>query len=340
MRAVRLHAVRDLRVEDIDAPPPPKMGEVTLAVLAAGICGSDLHNFKTGAWISRAPSVAGHEFVGTVTAIGPDVAHVRLGQRVIVDSRCLCGKCAACCAGLGQVCERLGFIGEVIDGGFAESVTLPARNVIAAPDGVPDRHLAMAEPLAVALHALRRLAPAPGDVVAITGCGPIGGMVALLAGRAGHPVKIMDRNDRRAALVAMATGAEVVSLAALPALRIRQAVETTGSHAVFSSLVDAIAGCGSIALVGIGGPAPVVDPVKLVEKEIALLGSHAFTDVDLQDICAMLPELTGALEPFVAEQIPLSAVPQAYARHLAGQVDGLKSIILCSGQKGNVRLPS
>jgi (R,R)-butanediol dehydrogenase/meso-butanediol dehydrogenase/diacetyl reductase len=340
MRAIRLHAVQDLRVEDIDPPQPPKAGEVTLAVTAAGICGSDLHNFKTGAWISRAPSVAGHEFTGTVAAIGPGVAHVAVGQRVIVDSRCLCGDCPACREGFGQVCDRLGFVGEVIDGGFAERVTLPARNVMAAPDDVPDRYLAMAEPLAVALHAVRRLAPAPGAVVAITGCGPIGGFAALLARRAGHPVKIIDRNEHRAALVARATGAEVIRPEALPSMRIRFAVETTGSHAVLSSLVDGIAACGSIALVGIGSAAPVIDPVKLVEREIALLGSHAFNDADLQEIRALLPKLRDALEPFVAEQIPLSAVPDAYARHLAGSVKGLKTIVLCDVQKGNARLPS
>ena len=329
MRAVRLHAIQDLRVEDIDPPQPPEAGEVTIAVTAAGICGSDLHNFKTGAWISRVPSVAGHEFTGTVTAIGLEVSHVSVGQRVIVDSRCLCGDCPSCRDGFGQVCDRLGFVGEVIDGGFAEAVTLPARNVVAAPDGVPDRHLAMAEPLAVALHALRRLAPSPGALVVITGCGPIGGLVALLTRRAGHPVKIIDRNEKRAALVAMATGAEVICLDALRALRIRYAVETTGSHAILSSLVDTIAGCGSIALVGIGGSAPVVDPVKLIEREISLFGSHAFTDTDLNDVCLLLPTLTGVLEPFVAEQISLADVPNAYSRHLAGAVDGMKSVILC-----------
>lgn len=147
MRAVRLHAIRDLRVEDVPAPAPPGAGEVTLAVTAAGICGSDLHNYATGAWITRAPSIAGHEFSGVVRAVGPGVTHLRPGQRAVVDSRYLCGDCPACRAGRGQVCENLGFLGEAIDGGFAEAVTLPGRNLIPAPDGVPDAQLAMAEPL-------------------------------------------------------------------------------------------------------------------------------------------------------------------------------------------------
>lgn len=329
MRAVRLHAIGDLRVEEIPPPLPPKPGEVSLKLAAASICGSDLHNFKTGAWISRRPCVAGHEFTGMVSAVGEGVTHVAPGQRVIVDSRWTCADCPACRAGRGQVCEQLGYLGEVIDGGFAEAVTLPARNVIAAPAHVPDRHLTMAEPLAVALHALRRLNPSPGEALAITGCGAIGGLVALLASRAGHPVKLIDRNKNRTSLVAQVTGAEIITLDELAALRINYAVESTGSHAVLAALVNGIAGCGSIAVVGIGNAAPVIDPVKLVERELSLLGCHAFTNQDMQDIHEMLPALSRVLDAFIAEQIPLSAVPDAYGRHLAGAVDGLKSIIIC-----------
>jgi (R,R)-butanediol dehydrogenase/meso-butanediol dehydrogenase/diacetyl reductase len=331
MQAVRLHATQDLRVETIDPPQPPQPGEVALAVTAAGICGSDLHNFRTGAWITRAPSVAGHEFSGIVTTTGSGVTHVAPGQRVIVDSRYTCGTCPACQQGLRQVCETLGFLGEAIDGGFAEAVTLPARNVIAAPEGVPDRHLAMAEPLAVALHALRRLSAPDGVEILVTGCGPIGGLVALLASRQGNPVCIVERNAARAEMVATATGAEVVGLESLGARRVRFAVETTGHDAVIGSLVESIAGCGAIALVGIGRSAKVIDPLALVERETTLFGCHAFTDADLKDIAAMLPDLTGALDPFIAEQIQLADVPEAYARHIAGKVDGLKTIIRCGG---------
>jgi len=327
MLAVRLHAKGDLRVETIDPPQPPAAGEVTLAVSAAGICGSDLHNYRTGAWISRAPSVAGHEFTGTVTAMGHGVSHVRIGDRVVVDSRCICGICPACRNGRGQVCEKLGFLGEVIDGGFAEEVTLPGRNVMKAADGVPDRHLAMAEPLAVALHALRRLASPASSRVVITGCGPIGGLVALLATREGHSVSVVDRNDRRAALVARAVGGRVATLASLAQEGFRFAIDTTGHDQVIAALIQTVGSCGTLALVGIGRLGPVIDPVMLVEREITLVGCHAFGP-ELVEVNAMLPDLSPHLDPFIAEEIPLEAVPDAYARHLAGQVDGLKTIIL------------
>ncbi|MGI3167221.1 zinc-dependent alcohol dehydrogenase [Pseudooceanicola sp. 200-1SW] len=327
MRAVRLHATRDLRFETVEAPLPPAPGEVTLRVTAAGICGSDLHNYATGAWITRAPSVAGHEFTGVVTALGADVAHVSLGQCVIVDSRHICGSCPACTEGNGQVCDELGFIGEKIDGGFAEAVTLPARNVAPAPEGVPDRHLAMVEPLAVALHAVRRLDAPEGAEVVVTGCGPIGGLVTLLLTRAGHPVRVIDLNPARVALVCDATGATPAPLDALP--RFRFAVDTTGAAPVISALVAQIAGCSRLALVGIGAAKPLLDPVHLVEREITLLGCHAYGP-EFFDVAPLLPALAPALDAFIAAEIPLEAVPGAYDALLAGDSAGLKTIIRCT----------
>ncbi|WP_367718736.1 alcohol dehydrogenase catalytic domain-containing protein [Nitratireductor sp. GISD-1A_MAKvit] len=328
MQSVRLHGVGELRHEDVPAPPAPKRDEVTLAVSLAGICGSDLHNYRTGAWISRAPSIAGHEFTGTVTHRGVDVTHVAIGDRVIVDSRHVCGNCPACLEGFGQVCARLGFIGESIDGGFAEHVTLPARNVIAAPDGVADRHLAMAEPLAVALHALNLMAVPDGAEIVVAGCGPIGAFIALLASRAGHPVRIVDRNRERTDLVERVTGATVTGLKELENHRYRHAIDTTGSPHVIRSLLASIAGAGRLGLVGIGGAAEIIDPVQLVEREIALIGCHAFGD-ELVEIAAMLPELAAHLDPFIAATIPLNEVPAAYERLLAGESAGIKTLIDC-----------
>lgn len=329
MRAVRLHAKRDLRVERVAEPAPPGPGEVRLAVTAAGICGSDLHNYATGAWITRAPSIAGHEFTGRVTAIGEGVSEVAVDDRVIVDSRFVCGTCPACLAGEAQVCDTLGFLGEAIDGGFAEAVTLPARNVLKAPDAVPDHHLAMAEPLAVALHALGRLAPSPDAEIVVAGCGPIGAFVTLLARDRGHPVRILDRNGARRALVSAETGAAEADLDSLSRLRFSCAIDTTGNAKVISGLLDTIAGASRMALVGIGAPAAVIDPARLVEREIALLGCHAFTDGDLAEVGRMLPRLGDRLDPFVADRIALAEVPAAYERLLAGEVRGIKTIIDC-----------
>lgn len=333
MKAARLYAAGDIRAEAIDAPPPPGAGDVLLAVEAAGICGSDLHNFRTGQWISRAPSVAGHELTGDVIAVGAGVEAFAPGDRVVADSRFWCGDCAECRDGRRAYCEKLGFIGEICDGGFAEQVLLPARLLHAVDAGLDPAVAALAEPLAVALHAVSRLAPAPGAAVLVAGCGPIGGLVALLLSRRHDgPVLIAERNAARAALVAEVTGARIVDLdagsitAALGGGRLMAAVEATGQVPVLSALLDAVAGGGRIALVGIFHGRLDLDPNRLVERGIALVGCHAFAD-EMVEATALLPELASQLRRFVGAEIGIDAVPAAYARLLAGDGEGLKTVI-------------
>src|SRR5262245_3074297 len=111
MKVVRLYSKNDLRVEEIEAPGALAPSEVRVRVLAAGICGSDIHKFKTGQWISRSPSTAGHEVAGVVTQVGSSVTSLRLGDRVVADSRVVCGRCRNCVEGYPQICEKLGFVG-------------------------------------------------------------------------------------------------------------------------------------------------------------------------------------------------------------------------------------
>lgn len=333
MKAVRLHAAGDLRVEDVPSPGTPAPGWVRLDVTAAGICGSDLHNYRTGQWITRAPSIAGHELAGTVAEIGAGVAGFAPGDTVVADSRFWCGECPACRAGRQHLCERLGFVGEACDGGFAPEIVLPARLLMKVPPAVDPAVAAMAEPLAVALHAVRRLAAPAGAPVLVVGCGPIGGLAALLLARDHDgPVLVADRNEARARRVAAVTGATVVSLeaealrAALGGRRPGAAIEATGSPAALGALIGAVAGGARVALVGIYHGTLALDPTRLVEHEIDLVGCHAFTD-ELGTAVARLPELADDLARLIDRQIGLDEVPDAYARLLKGEADGLKTII-------------
>lgn len=332
MKAARLHGAGDLRVEDIAAPGVPDAGWVKLRVDAAGICGSDLHNFRTGQWISRAPSTAGHELTGTVVAVGEGVGTVAMGDRVVADSRFWCGECVQCRAGRRHLCTSLGFVGEVCDGGFAEEALLPARLLHVIDPALDERVAAMAEPLAVALHAVRRL-PKTAGAVLVVGCGTIGGLAALLLSRTfGGKVLVTDRNRARCERVAGATGATIVDLdreaiaAATGGAPLLAAVEATGSIAALNQLLGVLGSGASVALVGIFHGRLDIDPNMLVEREIALLGCHAFAD-ELPDAIGMLADLSGPLIGLIDREIGLDDVPAAYERLLAGQGDGLKTII-------------
>ncbi|MFP5076396.1 zinc-dependent alcohol dehydrogenase [Rhizobium sp. YIM 134829] len=333
MKAVRLHAARDLRLEAVATLPPPPPGHVTLSVRAAGICGSDLHNYRTGQWITRSPSTAGHEFCGRVTALGAGVSRLAVGDLVAADSRVTCGACPACLSGRRQICEALGFVGEACDGGFAEAVTLPASLLHRHDSSLPATVAAMAEPLAVALHAVRRLRPPPGEPVLVLGCGTIGGLCALLLSRLHDgPLLLADLNADKAALVAEVCEGIVIALtaegiaAALPAQRLRYALDATGSVAAIETALSLLSGGGALALVGISHGRLALDPNHLVEREIALLGCHAFGD-ELPEAIALLPELAPALTRFATILLDLDAVPDAYERLLRGEARGLKTII-------------
>jgi (R,R)-butanediol dehydrogenase / meso-butanediol dehydrogenase / diacetyl reductase len=333
VKAVRLHAAGDLRVEDVDAPGTPPPGWVRVDVEAAGICGSDIHNFRTGQWISRAPSVAGHEFAGIVAALGEGVEGLSTGDRVVADSRFWCGECRACRGARPNVCERLGFVGEVCDGGFAEQTLLPARLLQRHAPEVDPAVAAMAEPLAVALHAVRRLRAEPSEPVLVLGCGPIGGLAALvLAHEGGRKVLVSDRSAERAALVADVTGATAVDAegqalsAALAGQELRYAIDATGSVAALETAIGLLSGGGTLALVGISHGRLDLDPNILVEREIALVGCHAFAG-ELAEAVAILPALAPAMQRMIGDVVTLDDVPDAYGRLIEGRAMGLKTII-------------
>lgn len=333
MRAVRLHRVGELRVEDVAPPGAPPAGYLRLKVQAAGICGSDLHNYRTGQWISHLPVTPGHEFAATVAELGADVDGFRPGDLVVADSRANCGTCFHCLEGNGNLCLAMGYVGEVSDGGFAEETLLPADRVLRVPDGVAPEIAALSEPLAVALHVRRRLDPTPDQPILIAGGGPIGGLVALLLAEEGlGPILLIERNGARSALLAAIAGVETIELdptaiaRRCPPVGPRYAVEATGSFEVLQSLTRSVSAGGRIALVGIFHGAGTLDANLIVERELDLRGCSVFRD-EQADAVAMLPRLAPKLARLITAPIGLEEVPAAYERLLRGQTTALKTII-------------
>jgi len=325
MKAVRLHGKGDLRVEDVPLPPSPEPGWVNFDVTAAGICGSDLHNYRTGQWISRSPSTPGHEVVGRISAIGAGVTGFAVGDRIVADSRFWCGECAACRAGNHHLCAKLGFVGEVCDGGFAEAAALPQRLLLRVPDALHDEVAVLAEPVAVAIHAVKRLRPDPAASVLIAGCGPIGGLAALVLADRGHrDIRIADRNTDRVIRVAEVTGAKPMSLEQTE--KVGFALEATGNIAVLRTLLGMVDAGGAIALVGISHGSLDLDPNILVEREIDIIGCHAFRD-ELPEAISLLSRCADRARQLIDRGIGLAEVPQAYERLLAGQATGLKTVV-------------
>lgn len=180
MKALVLHAVGDLRLQEVEVPAPGP-GEVRIRVSYCGVCGSDIPRvYEKGTY--RFPLVCGHEFAGVVETCGPGVDDLSEGDRVAVFPLLWCGECVECESSNYARCLDYDYLGSRSHGGFAEYVVAPRRNVIVVPEGVPLEHAAMTEPSAVALHALERGGAVSGeDTVAIFGAGPIGLMTAQWA---------------------------------------------------------------------------------------------------------------------------------------------------------------
>ncbi len=322
MPAVRLHGVKDLRFEEIAAPASAGEGEVIVAVEAAGICGSDLHNYRTGQWLTRAPVVPGHEFCARVLATGSGVTTLAHGERVIANSRVFCRSCESCRAGKPHLCRSIGYVGEVIDGGFAALARLPEHQLVRLPNqDIRAEVAAMAEPLAVALHAARRLAPKTDAPIIVAGAGPIGALATIVLAHGGFgPLHVVDHNEARRTTVARLTGARALSLdeMAESAGRWPFAIEATGSASVARRLIDALSPGGRIASVGIFHADCTLDLNRIVEGEIELVGCAAFGE-ELQSAVALLGELADKLAALTGPSISLADVPTGIPRAVRRQ---------------------
>ncbi|MEL6479786.1 MAG: alcohol dehydrogenase catalytic domain-containing protein, partial [Pseudomonadota bacterium] len=180
MKAIVIHAAKDLRIEDQE-PGTPGPGQVALRLAAGGVCGSDLHYYNHGGFGTvrlRQPMVLGHEVAGHVMALGPGVEGLAEGDLVAVSPSRPCGTCRYCVEGLPNHCLNMRFYGSAmpfphIQGAFREILVAEASQCVNA-EGLSAGEAAMAEPLSVCLHATRRAGEMLGKRVLVTGCGPIG----------------------------------------------------------------------------------------------------------------------------------------------------------------------
>ena len=298
MNALRWHAARDLRLSQVQLRQPGP-GEVLLQVAYCGICGSDLHEYADGPHSiphqeahplsgCRAPLTLGHEFCGQVVALGPGVDPSLLGQRVAVEPEYRCGECQYCRMGQYNLCESMGFIGLMGDGGFAEQALVPAYMLHRLPERVSFKQAAVLEPAAVAYHALNQSSLLAGDSCVVFGLGPIGLLLVLLARLRGvERIYAVDLDPERRRL-ALELGASAALDGADLQLqeRLRQlsdggldtAFEAAGSQQTLSHALHCLRKGGEAVLVGLMGQVQL-DAFHLVNHELRLLSSVGYRHV-------------------------------------------------------------
>jgi L-iditol 2-dehydrogenase len=177
MNAWVLHNINDFRYEQVDTPPVSE-NEVLVRVKAVGICGSDIPRvYRTGTY--SYPLIPGHEFSGEVVSVGSNADESWMGKRVGVFPLIPCRQCTPCQNRKYEMCRKYSYIGSRQNGAFAEYVAVPVENLIAIDDTITYEEAAMLEPMAVAVHAMRRVKINASDVVAVCGLGTIGTLLVM-----------------------------------------------------------------------------------------------------------------------------------------------------------------
>ncbi|MDE2364666.1 MAG: L-idonate 5-dehydrogenase [Hyphomicrobiales bacterium] len=326
MRAVVIHAPKDLRIDTFpDASPGP--GEVRVKIAAGGICGSDLHYYHHGGFgvvRIQAPMTLGHEIAGMIAAVGADV-DLKVGQRVAVNPSQPCGDCVHCREGMRNQCLDMRFMGSAmrtphVQGGFSECLVVPAYRAIPVPDSLSMAEAAMAEPLAVCLHAGKQAGPLLGKRVLVTGCGPIGALMVLVARTGGAAeIVVTDIADAPLATARKLGATHAINSAndasALDPYKAGKGVfdllfEASGNQAALRGALDLMRPGGIIVQLGLGGEMTL--PVNsIVTKELQLRGTFRF-DPEFELGLRLMGEGVIDVNPVISASLPFDRAVEAF----------------------------
>jgi len=292
-----------LTVEDVPVPTVSD-GEVLAAVDLCGVCGSDLHMVLDG-W-AQPETWHGHEWIGTVVAVGPGVDRWQIGDVVVGGPPTGCGACGPCLDRRPSLCMARDAPGVApVQGAFAAYKLAREAELLALPEGLDPRAAALAEPLAVALHGVHQGGVVPGQRVLVLGAGPIGALaIAAMAAMGVDDITCVEPNEARQAL-ASKVGATtllvpedlVVPTIAEPGLVVHGAVdvvlECSGKRSAMEAGLAQLVRGGTLVLIGAGIDPPRFDPNRILLNELVITGAFNYDHDGFTQALALLA--SGAL---------------------------------------------
>lgn len=325
--AAVFYAAGDIRVEPRQTREPGP-GEVLVRVAVCGVCGSDATEFSRGPVLSRPPVVLGHEFAGTVERLGPGVDGLDVGATVVCGAGIACGECVMCRRGRTNLCLKYETLGLHHDGGLSGYAVVPASTLVdATASGLSLDTLGLTQPMAVAVHTVRRSGLRAELDAVVVGAGGIGCFVTVAAAATGARTLVVDRDPARLEL-ARALGATATLLAGEAGLADRLdelgmtpdvLFEVSGSAPGLQSVLDAARPGSVIVPVGIQKEAVPIDLAALTLRELTLVGTVAHVlATDIPDAVRLLGTRPDWSD-IAAEAVPLASV---VADGLAPLVDG------------------
>jgi len=306
--------------------PRPGPGEALLRVRRVGICGTDLHIFQ-GHLDHRVPrdGVIGHETFAEV-AEAPAGSGFAAGDRVVVEPLRFCGACRACRMGAEYLCYSLKVLGVELPGGMQEYWAVPAARLLRVPDVLGDDQAALVEPLAVAVHDVRRAGVKEGDSVLVFGGGPIGALIAMVARHRGARVAVAEINPFRVAmlqgqgLLTVGPGTDVVAFADewTGGTGVDVAFEVTGNPAAVRMVSDVVRVWGTVSIVAIHAEPVPVNLYRMFARELAMHGSRLYARRDWEEAIALAASGAVPVAPLVSRRIPLEEINAGMELALGG----------------------
>jgi len=311
MKALVWEAPRRMALRDWEQPSP-EADEILIEVAYAGICGSELGGYLGHNALRVPPLVMGHEFAGTIAALGDDVEpRWAVGDKVTCNPMVACGTCAHCRNGLPHLCSRRSLVGAHRPGAFAEFVSVPQRAVHKLPDGMSLRLGAMVEPVAVAVRIGRMAGEIAGRTALVIGAGPIG-LLALqaLQQRGAARVFVSDIDPARLAMAGElgadtldAAKVDVVKtvVAATDGLGAEVSVDAVGSAQTRAQSVAATRSAGRVLLSGLHEESSAFPASEVIRREIEVRGTFCYDTDDFRDAIAAVAAGTMRLDPWTVE---------------------------------------
>jgi threonine dehydrogenase-like Zn-dependent dehydrogenase len=338
MPAAVLHRPGVVVVEERPVPRPGP-DEVLVEVDHCGICGSDVHMLLDG-WGERG-LVAGHEFTGSIVALGDGVTGWSLGEPVVGGTSPKCGRGRRCLEGKPSQCEnRQGPVVDGHDGAFARYVLVREASLLRLPPGLTSRQAALAEPLAVALHGITRSGAAPGDRVMVIGAGPIGALsIAALVARGIGPVIAVEPGARRKQLARELGASEVLDpsdLETFPAWEperitgraVHVVLECSGRKEAIEAGFHQLGRGGTLVLVGAGLEHPAFDPNRFVLNELHVVGSFVYDQGGFDRALELLATDGFPTDRLIeAEDVPLDRLSDALTGLAEGRLAGKVMVV-------------
>ncbi len=327
MLAAMYMGERTMAIEERD-PEPLRPGEVRLSVAYVGICGTDLHIFHgdMDGRVAR-PVTIGHEMSGTILELGADVEGWAVGDAVTVMPLAWDGTCPACRAGNEHICQNLDFIGIDTPGAMQEQWNVPASVLVPVPAALSLRDAALVEPVAVAVHDVRRSELTAGDKVVVIGAGPIGVLIATVATASGAEVVVFEiDSNRRSAAEAM--GLRTVDPSSADQVAwVDEWTGGAGADVVFEVSGAAAAVLGATSLVRVRGTLVVVaihsqprpiDLHRVFWRELRIVGARVYEREDFERAVELIADGVIPTQRLITRVVPLTEVGQAFEALEAG----------------------